>query len=139
MSENILRLRPHHLNNFYHYFIDEIINESGFFRNRVSLNALGYGEIYIDKVIDLTKKFWNGHFSKLEVVSAEDDFCRSCRFKRCRGRNAPDDYQQINEVRFFSLNLGVYDSDEVKRAIKEKIRNTFQEVIKEKDLRRQLC
>jgi hypothetical protein len=114
--EYTLRLRPHHLFEIYHYMAFGSREE--FSKARKSERE-DYGNDFIENIIDLMEKFWRGHFTKLEVVLTEDDFCKSCIYTECMIRNFADKPNPNDRSKIFWIDPGLYESEEIKGIMRE--------------------
>lgn len=118
---NVLTLRTKHVIDIYDYYME---GDKEAYRRKWSHDIGRYGKIFVDNLVDLMEKFWNGSFTRLEVVTTADDLCKLCglAYTECKVRDTPDDWEN-DGVRNLGLNPGSYDAEEVKEMVRKQGEN----------------
>ena len=112
-----LRLRPHHCIDIYGFYMGGGIEA---YLRSWEMDRKKYGDAFVDGTARMIERFWNGGYSRLEVVPDFDDFCELCQIG-CEGQNNPED--PTKDFRSLGLAIGEYDAETIREKARQMGRN----------------
>jgi hypothetical protein len=117
MDGATLRLRPHHCIDIYGYYM---AGGREAYAKEWQMDRGKYGDSFVNGMTEMLERFWNGGYTRLQVVPASDDFCELCQ-KGCEGQNTSED--PTKDFRSLGLVIGEYDAEEIRAKVRQRDQN----------------